>query len=111
MDIKRGTTPHLSVRFNGLDDDAAVESIEFLFKQHPSESAPPLLKKRYPDNVRREEGGIYRIFLTAEETRRFTPGKYMHMDTRITLIGGDIPPTSIVTVMVTPTLFSGEVQP
>lgn len=108
MDIKRGTTPHLSVRFNGLDEDAAVESIEFLFKQHASESAPALLKKRYPDNVQREESGIYRIFFTAEETRRFAPGKYMHMDTRITLAGGDIPPTSIVTVMVTPTLFSEE---
>lgn len=109
MDIKRGTTPYLSVRFNGLDDGAAVESIEFLFKQHPTESAPPLLKKRYPDNVTREDSGIYRIYFTAEETRRFTPGKYMHMDTRVTLVGGNIPPTSIVTIMVTPTLFSEEV--
>lgn len=111
MDIKRGTTPHLSVRFNGLDDDAAVESIDFVFKQQASETGPALLRRRYPDNVQRKEGGVYRMFFTAEETRKFVAGKYIHIDTRITLAGGNIPPTSIVTVMVTPTLFSEEVQP
>ena len=109
MDIKRGTTPHLSVRFNGLDENAAVESIEFLFKQYANENSPALLRKRYPDNVQREDSGIYRMFFTAEETRRFSTDKYMYMDTRITLLGGEIPPTSIVTIMVTPTLFHEEV--
>ena len=109
MGIKRGTTPHLSIRFNGLDDAAAVESVEFLFKQHSSETAPALLRKKWPENVQREDSGVYRIFLTAEETRRFAAGNYIYMDTRVTLLGGNILPTSIVTIKVTPTLFGEEV--
>ena len=44
--MKRGTTPTLPVRIKLKESD--ITSIEFLFKQVKSETAPETLKKIYP---------------------------------------------------------------
>ncbi len=105
MEIKRGTTPVLALRFRGLDRDAAVEEVEFLFKQECGGSARELVRKSWPGEVRRTEQGVYRVPLTQEETRRFQAGRYMYMDARILLAGGAVAAAPVAAVMVRPTLF------
>lgn len=110
MEIKRGTTPVISVRFKGLGADVAVETAEFVFKQECSESAPALVCKSWPGEVMREEDGAYRVPFSEAETRLFRAGRYMYMDTRLRLAGGFIAAAPVTALMVQPTLFYGEVM-
>ena len=105
MEIQRGTTPVLAVRFRGLDRDAAVDTVEFVFKQECGEQAQGLVRKSWPGEVRRTEEGAYKVPLTQEETRRFQEGRYMYMDTRICLAGGAVISAPLTAVMVRRTLF------
>ena len=104
--MKRGTTPVLPVHFSINNDD--VETIEFLFKQEKSESAPEILLKTYPgeDVEYKESYNIYNVAFTSEETRLFAEDQPFYMDTRITMTGGSIPETPIVTLRMHPTLFA-----
>lgn len=104
--MKRGTTPVLPVHFNINNDD--VETIEFLFKQEKSESAPEILLKTYPsgDVEYKESSNIYNVAFTSDETRLFAEDEPFYMDTRITMTGGSIPETNIVTLRMHPTLFA-----
>ena len=106
--MKRGTTPILPVRIKISNSD--IQSIEFLFKQEKSERAPETLKKVYPgDSIEfDEEHNIYNISFTEEDTRLFLEDEPFYMDTRITMTGGSIPETPIVTLRMHPTLFEDE---
>jgi len=102
--MKRGTTPVLPVHFSINNDD--VETIEFLFKQEKSESAPELLLKTYPGEVEYDESrNMYNVAFTSDETWLFAEDEPFYMDTRVTMIGGSIPETPIVTLRMHPTLF------
>lgn len=104
--MKRGTTPILPVRCNINNND--VETIEFLFKQEKSESAPNTLLKLYPSEEveYKESCNVYNIAFTEDETRLFAEDEPFYMDTRITMVGGSIPETNIVTLRMHPTLFA-----
>lgn len=102
--MKRGTTPTLRVQID-VDPDI-VERVDFLFKQFSSEDAPALLEKRWPSDDVSYSDGKFLIAISAEETRRFQEQRSLYMDTRISMIGGKIPATEIVTLMMHPTLFS-----
>ncbi len=108
MEIKRGTTPIISVRFNGLDADADVASAEFVFKQECSEDAPELVRKRWPDEVTRTEDGVFRLPFSESETRLFEARKYVYMDARLRLAGGGVAAAPVAALMVQPTLFAEE---
>lgn len=105
MEIKRGTTPALTVRLKGLCGGAAVESVEFVFKQECSESAPELVRRSWPGEVVRLGRGAYRVPFSEAETRLFQAGRYMYMDTRVKLAGGGIVSAPVEALMVRPTLF------
>lgn len=102
-EIKRGTTPTFEVTFKELDF-ANVKTIDFIFKHQKSEAAKAILEKSYPDNAEYSDG-IVQIRFTESETRLFTAGADVYMDTRITLTDDSIPETYIVKFTVTPTLF------
>lgn len=102
--MKRGTTPVLPVHFSINNSD--VETIEFLFKQEKSELAPAILLKTYPDDVEYDESrNLYKVAFTSDDTWLFAEDEPFYMDTRITLLGGSIPETNIVTLRMHPTLF------
>jgi len=107
-EIKRGTTPCLTVRLKGLEADAAVESVEFVFKQECAESAPELVRKSWPKQVERTAEGLYRVPFSEEETRLFKPGRYMYMDARVRFAGGGLAAPPMAALMVRPTLFTEE---
>ncbi len=106
MEIKRGTTPVISVRFEGLDADVA--SAEFVFKQECSEDAPELVKKRWPGEAARAENGVFRLPFSEEETRLFAARRYVYMDARLRLAGGGVAAAPVAALMVQPTLFAEE---
>lgn len=110
MEIKIGTTPNLTVRFRGLDGNAAVKSAEFVFKQECRQDAPELVRKSWPGEVARRKNGAYSVPFSEAETRLFKAGKYMYMDTRIHLAGGGIVAAPVAALMVRPTLFGEEDQ-
>lgn len=102
--MKRGTTPVL--RLSHSLDLTAVERIDFLFKQENRESAPALCKKTYGATGEvTEEGGIFYLPFTQEETRHFAPGKPFYCDPRITLTGGKIPQTGMLQLSCKETLW------
>lgn len=103
--IKRGTTPTLLISVDGIAPEN-VEKIEFIFKSNRTESDKELLRKVFPgDDVDYNAySKFYRVSLTDAETRIFSEGR-IFMDTRVTLIGGKIPATDIVSFNVTDTLF------
>lgn len=110
MEIKIGTTPNLTVRLKGLGGAAAVKSAEFVFKQECSQDAPELVRKSWPGEVVRRRGGVYSVPFSEAETRLFEAGRYMYMDTRVSLAGGGIVAAPVAALMVRPTLFREEEQ-
>lgn len=106
--IKRGTTPTIRVRLEGIRPEA-VKSVEFIFKPFVIEDGHELLKKSYPGQVQYDDTGqLWLIPLTEEETRLFPQRKRVYMDTRITFPDGAIPATNIVDFSVYETLFGGD---
>lgn len=103
--MKNGTTSILPVRFRLNSSD--IESIIFLFKQEKSNSAPEILVKNYPGQVEyNEEENIFKIPFSEADTWLFAEDKPFYMDTKITLVDGSVPETTIVTLRMHPTLFS-----
>ena len=106
-EIKRGTTPTIGVRLN--IQNVEVSTIDFLFKQEMDENGEELVKKSYPDEVDYDAAtDRYLVPLTESETRLFQERHVFYLDTKITLVGGSIPPTDIVTIEMNPTLFAEE---
>lgn len=105
--IKRGTTPTLSIIIDGITP-TDVSKVEFIFKPRRSEEARCIMEKSYPENVSYDANeSVWHIPFTDAETRVFTPGCDIFMDTRITLKDGAIPATEITSFKVTETLFEG----
>ena len=104
--MKRGTTPILKVRIEKVQN-SDISSIEFLFKQIPTETAEAILEKDYPGNdvTYDAQNDRYLISLTEAESRLFLEERFCFMDTRITLTTGKIPPTTIEKIMTRKTLF------
>lgn len=100
--MKRGTTPTIPIEHDL--DIADIASVRFLFKQKKSEDSPAILIKSYPDEVT-ERDGVFLIPFTEAETRRFKPGEEFYCDPKITLTGGEIPATEILTLNCNPTLW------
>ena len=103
MNVKRGTTPTLEIKLNNIDF-ADVKSIDFVFKHQKSESGRVIVKKSYPDDGKYEDD-VVKLRFEESETRKFTSGSVVYMDTRIILSDGSIPETSIAEFNVNPTLF------
>lgn len=106
--IKRGTTPTITVQITGITPEDA-EKIEFIFKHQKSEYAREICAKVYPgeDVSYHSDTSCFHIALTDAETRLFQANNTVYMDTRITLVGGTIPATEIVSFGITDTLFRG----
>ena len=106
--IKRGTTPTIRVRMDGIKPED-VRSVEFLIKPIVTDAGYELLHKVYPGDVTYDETeALWLLPLTEEETRRMPKYKRVYMDTRITFPDGAIPATNIVDLSVTETLFGGD---
>ncbi len=103
LNVKRGTTPTLEIKFNNVDF-ADVKSIDFVFKHQKSESGRVIVEKKYPVDGTCKDG-VVKLRFTESETRKFTSGSVVYMDTRIILSDGSIPETSIAEFNVNPTLF------
>lgn len=108
-DIKRGTTPTINVKIDGLDF-GEIQKVEFVFKYRAISTDPEICSKYYPGGGVSYDSSVpcFSIRFSDEETREFAPGSRIYMDTRITLVGGAIPMTNIAQFSVTETLF-GEV--
>ena len=103
--MKPYTTPVLEVT---LDIPAeTVASIKFLFKNEPDREAESLLLKKYPGEVKCEDG-IYKVPISQAETGLFAQNKYFYMDMLITDQTGRIPETPIVTLFMSKSLFTYE---
>lgn len=109
--MKQNTTPTVSVYIPV--PLANVRRLEFIFKKHKDRLYPSLLHKIYNGgDIPYEQGDTSESFVvllpfTAEETVNFPAGE-IYMDTLIVLADGSIPPTNIVKIDITETLF-GEV--
>lgn len=107
--LKKGTTFHLAVAFNGvtLDD---VEKIEFIFRLRENRNKTAVKTCTYPGEASRETDGD-RILVpwTEDETWKIPDGSTFYMDTRITMKGNaDQPATNIVKLTMGTTLFDQE---
>lgn len=106
--IKRGTTPTIRVRMDGIKPEG-VKSVEFLIKPFITDEGHELLHKAYPGDVTYDDTeALWLLPLTQEDTRRLPKYKRVYMDTRITFLDGAIPFTNIVELSVTETLFGGD---
>lgn len=106
--IKRGTTPTIRVRLDGIKPED-IRSVEFLFKPVITDAGHVLLHKEYPGDVTYDDTEeLWLLPLTKEDTRRLPKFKRVYMDTRITFVDGAIPYTNIVDIQVTETLFGGD---
>lgn len=106
IDYKRGTTPTIPVTISAITDITLINTIEFIFKQRPSENAEKIILKTYPTNVTYDTANkIFYVYFTDAETRLFLPDKNFYMDTKITYVGGKIPKTKIVELYMNKTLF------
>lgn len=105
--MKRRTTPTIQISHDL--DMAAVSKVEFLFKQHFSETAEALLLKTYGDGGEvTESGGVFSIGLTADETALFEENEKFYIDPRVTMIDGSIPNTRVLSIQATATLWGEE---
>lgn len=104
MIIKPGTTP--TIRISHDLDIATVQKVDFLFKQIPTQCAPELWVKTYPDDVA-EVAGVFYVLLTADETARLREGKEFYIDPRVTLVGDVIPNTPVLKLRASYTLWGG----
>ena len=92
-------------------DMSTVEKVEFLFKQERSAAAPALaLKTWIPENVGdvTESAGVFFVDFSPQETNRFTQCASFYCDPKITLQGGKIADTAIITFFCTETLWGEE---
>ena len=106
--IKRGTTPTIRVRLDGIRPED-VRSVEFMLKPFITDAGHVLLHKAYPGDVTYDDADeLWLLPLTQEDTRRLPKFKQVYMDTRITFSDGAIPATNIVDLSVTETLFGGD---
>lgn len=110
--MKRGINVHLSVRFEDIDL-ADVSQIDFIFKKSNCENAEAaktaVWKSDDTGDCSMKPGADDTILVpwTRAETYLFSGSFFM--DTRITLEGStDNPPTNIVELKMSPTLFEGE---
>lgn len=103
--MKPYTTPVLEVQLDIPQE--TVRSIKFLFKQEREPTATALLLKKYPGEVKFEDG-VYKVPFTQKETTLFATDKYFFMDTLITDQNGKIPDTPIVSLFMSRTLFTAE---
>ena len=108
IDIKRGTTPTLPITiFMPFEN---IKQIDFIFKKQKIESYPELLKLsfEFPDDndlVDKEENSfVVNAKFEEEDTRKLSKGT-VYMDTRIVLTNNEIPPTEIVELDISETLF------
>lgn len=102
--MKRRTTPTLKISIPDLDI-ANVRSIDFIFKETHSETAPAIIKKTYPKEVTYDEAEeVFLMPFKEKETLLFTKS-FAYMDTRILLNNDKIPPTEIAKVDMMSTLF------
>lgn len=114
IEIKQGTTFSLSVDFTGtgfsLDD---VERIEFMFKKQRSKDADDIKANVYKsdgtgDSTRIPNTNIILVPFTETDTYLFDEGQVFYMDTKIYMTGSTHnPPTNIVEIMMSDTLFDG----
>lgn len=108
IDIKRGTTPTLPIRINIPFEN--IRHIDFVFKKQKSESYPELLKLsfEFPDDNdlmdKEENSFVVNAKFEEEDTRKLTKGT-VYMDTRVVLTNNEIPPTEIVELDISETLF------
>lgn len=101
--MKRGTTPTLKVELiQALEN---IGTVEFLFKQEPTEEAPALLKKTYPSETVTLSNNVFYLAFTAAETRCFRGDSRFYLDVRPTLLTGAIPETETVMLTMKGTLF------
>lgn len=103
--MKRRTTPTLPIRIKLNVND--IETIDFLFKQIKSESAPEILRKVFPSDAVTYNGerNFFEIAFSENDTTLFKEDAPFYMDTRITLVNGTVPETPIITLRMHPTLF------
>lgn len=104
--MKPGVSTTLCIRHEL--DMSTVEKVEFLFKQERSPAAPALaLKTWIPENVGdvTENEGVFLINFTPAETNRFVHCAPFYCDPKITLQGGKIADTAIITLFCTETLW------
>ncbi len=106
--MKQNTTPTVYVKIPVPIEN--VKRIEFMIKKHKDSIYPALLHKVYAgkdipyDEEYTQEGFIVLLPFTAEETMSLPVGE-VYMDTLIVMKDGSIPPTDIVKIDVSATLF------
>ena len=103
--MKPYTTPVLEVTLDIPVE--TVASIKFLFKQEDKQEAATLLLKKYPDEIKCEDG-IYKIPFTQAETDLFAQNQYFYLDMLVTDQTGKIPRTPILSLFMSKTLFTYE---
>lgn len=104
--MKQGTNNIMKVKID-YDFDL-IESIDFIFKQHDN-----ILECVYPSEQVVKVDGENAVFIdwSDHDTYRFSSGYAIKLDTKIHLIGAKTnPETSIVSFIMSPTLFEEEVE-
>lgn len=100
--VKRGTTTSIPVELE-LDMEDIVR-IDFLFRQHMSDSEGMAVTKSWPEDVDLEDGVFY-IDLNEDDTRVFSQESLFFLDTHPITENGHIVPMEIVNLQSYPTLF------
>lgn len=106
--MKQNTTPTVSVSIPVPLNN--ISRIEFIFKKHKDSIYPTLLHKVYNRNSiplasgDTSENFVVLLPFTADETMNLPVGE-VYMDTLIVMTDGSIPPTNIVQLDITATLF------
>lgn len=104
--MKQGTTPTLPIKIKVPFEN--VKRVEFIFKKNISKNSDILLYRVFEGNIPIEESAadsfIVKLALSDKETMRLSVGD-IYMDTRVTMLDGNIPETKIVKINISETLF------
>ena len=105
--MKQGTTPTLPIKIKVPFEN--VKRVEFIFKKNISKNSDILLYRVFEGNIPVEEPiaedhFIVKLALSDKETMRLSVGD-IYMDTRVTMLDGNIPETKIVKINISETLF------
>lgn len=100
--MKRKTTPTLQV--SHTLDMTLVQAVDFLFKHSARENARKILIKHYPGEVT-EQGGVFYIPFSKEETALFSGGCQAYCDPRVVYHTGQIPAVEVFSFPVEETLW------
>ena len=105
--MKQGTTPTLPIKIKVPFEN--VKRVEFIFKKNISKNSDILLYRVFEGNIPVEEPAaddyfIVKLALSDKETMRLSVGD-IYMDTRVTMLDGNIPETKIVKINISETLF------